>query len=285
MPWRLSKFATPLHVAASHSILDNNVQSDGLSWSLRVLYPCLACVVRLSVTQMRNWGCTEDRKLKDPESTGVGCHFLLQGIFPTQGLNPGLYQQQSICLQFGRPALATHSSNLAWKLPWTQEPGAGYCPWGLKESDTTEPLHFHFLPATAPWQISLDTVSEIMLSGFCSHPPGAHICIWNASFNSQIQKRQDGGGVVGGWKSSETLSWDKLESSVQWLSRVRLFAAPWTAAPQASLSFTNSQSSLKFMSIESVMPSNHFILCCPLLLLPSGLNWSPKGNWDSISFL
>ena len=38
--------------------------------------------------------------------------------------------------------MATHSSNLAWKIPWTQEPGAGYCPWGLKESDTTEPLHF-----------------------------------------------------------------------------------------------------------------------------------------------
>ena len=44
---------------------------------------------------------------------------------------------------------------------------------------------------------------------------------------------------------------------------------PWTAARQASLSITNSQSFLKFMSIRSVMPSNHFILCCPLLLLPS----------------
>ena len=48
-----------------------------------------------------------------------------------------------------------------------------------------------------------------------------------------------------------------------------LFATPWTAARQASLSITSSQSSLKLMSIESVMPSNHFILCCPLLLLPS----------------
>ena len=58
-------------------------------------------------------------------------------------------------------------------------------------------------------------------------------------------------------------------SSVQSLSRVQLFATPWTAAHQASLSITNSQSSLKPMSIESVMPSNHLILCRPLLLLPS----------------
>ena len=56
-------------------------------------------------------------------------------------------------------------------------------------------------------------------------------------------------------------------SSVQSLSRVRLFATPWIAAYQASLSITNSRSSLK-LSIESVMPSSHLILCCPLLLLP-----------------
>ena len=58
-------------------------------------------------------------------------------------------------------------------------------------------------------------------------------------------------------------------SLVQSLSRVRLFATPWTAACQASLSITNSQSLLKLMSIESVMTSNHLILCHPLLLLPS----------------
>ena len=56
---------------------------------------------------------------------------------------------------------------------------------------------------------------------------------------------------------------------IQSLSRVRLFATPWTAARQASLSFTISQRALKFTSIESVMPSNHLILCHPLLLLPS----------------
>ena len=58
-------------------------------------------------------------------------------------------------------------------------------------------------------------------------------------------------------------------SSVQLLSRVWLFATPWTAAHQASLSITNSQSLFELMSIESVRPSNHLILCCPLLLPPS----------------
>ena len=58
-------------------------------------------------------------------------------------------------------------------------------------------------------------------------------------------------------------------NSVQSLSRVRLFVTPWTAARQASLSITNSQSLLKLLSIESVMPSNILILCCPLLLPPS----------------
>ena len=64
-------------------------------------------------------------------------------------------------------------------------------------------------------------------------------------------------------------------SSVQSFSHVRLFVIPWTAAHQASLSITNSQSLLKLMSIELVMPSNHLILCHPLLHLPS--------NFPSIS--
>ena len=60
----------------------------------------------------------------------------------------------------------------------------------------------------------------------------------------------------------ETISWQTPQASAQ-------FVTPWTAACQASLSITNSWSSLKLMSIESVMPSNHLILCHPLLLLPS----------------
>ena len=63
--------------------------------------------------------------------------------------------------------------------------------------------------------------------------------------------------------------WSKSFVLVQLLSHVQLFATPWTAALQASLSFTISWSLLKLMSIESPMPSNHLILCRPLLLLPS----------------
>ena len=65
---------------------------------------------------------------------------------------------------------------------------------------------------------------------------------------------------------------------VQLLSHVRLFATPWTAAHQASLSFAVSQSLLKLMSFESVMPFNHLVLCCPLLLLPSVL-YLPWYRW------
>ena len=63
-------------------------------------------------------------------------------------------------------------------------------------------------------------------------------------------------------------SLESLFSSVQLLSHVWLFVTPWITARQASLSITNSRSSLKLMSIESVMPSNNLILCHPLLLLP-----------------
>ena len=69
-----------------------------------------------------------------------------------------------------------------------------------------------------------------------------------------------------------SVDWTQLRkefSSVQSLSHVQLFDTPWTAAHQASLSIINSQSSPKPMSIESVMPSKHLILCRPLLLLPS----------------
>ena len=67
-----------------------------------------------------------------------------------------------------------------------------------------------------------------------------------------------------------TTQWGSVQfGSVQSLSHVWLFVIPWTAACQASLSITNSRSFLKLMSIESVMPSNHLILCHPLLLLPS----------------
>ena len=89
------------------------------------------------------------------------------------------------------------------------------------------------------------------------------------------------------WFESAELKWMNLEpvasqsevsqketkyiciSSVRLLSRVCLFVTPWPAACQVSLSITNSQSFLKLMSIKSVMPSKHLVLCCPILLLPS----------------
>ena len=71
------------------------------------------------------------------------------------------------------------------------------------------------------------------------------------------------------WKRNQRLIYSIQFRSVQLFSRVWLIATPWTAACQASLSITNSQSLPKLMSIESVMPSNYFILCHPLLLPPS----------------
>ena len=75
---------------------------------------------------------------------------------------------------------------------------------------------------------------------------------------------------MGGWNQPL----DHQFSSVQSLSWFPLFSTPWTAACQASLSITNSQSPLNLTSIESVMPSNHLILCCPLLHLPASGSFS-----------
>ena len=75
--------------------------------------------------------------------------------------------------------------------------------------------------------------------------------------------------IVRKWNSWNAGNFFFLTHSVQLLSRVWLFATPWTTACQASLSITNSRSSPKLMSIESVIPSNHLILCRPLLLPPS----------------
>ena len=91
----------------------------------------------------------------------------------------------------------------------------------------------------------------------------SHIFPWRKEQVSSV------GPLLLGHSSSRALpSWPYF-SSVQSLSHVLLFATPWTASHQASLSITNSWSSPKPMSIESVMPSNHLILCHPLLLLPS----------------
>ena len=85
---------------------------------------------------------------------------------------------------------------------------------------------------------------------------------FNLSLNLAIRRRE--------WQTTSVFfQTEAYTNSVQLLSHVWLFVTPWTVAHQASPSITNSWSLLKLMSIESVMPSNHLILCCPLLLLPS----------------
>ena len=111
------------------------------------------------------------------------------------------------------------------------------------------------------WQNSI----SLCPASFCmprSNLPVTPGISWHPTFafQSPIMKRTSFGGV----SSKRTCR----SSSVQSLSHVRLFATPWIAARQASLSITNSQSSLRLTSIESVMPSSHLILCRPLLLLP-----------------
>ena len=91
--------------------------------------------------------------------------------------------------------------------------------------------------------------------------------VWSLGQENTLEKEMAIHSSIFAWKNP--LTEDPQFSSVQSLSRVRLFVTPWTAACQASLSITNSWSPPKPMSIESVMPSNHFILCRPLLLLPS----------------
>ena len=107
--------------------------------------------------------------------------------------------------------MAAHSSTIAWKIPWREEPGR------LQSMGSLRVGH--------DWAI-----------------PHTHTTLLIVLFVIVV---------------------------VQSLSHVRLFVTPWTAAQQTSLFFTISLSLLKLLSIESVMPSNHLILCRPLLLLPS----------------
>ena len=154
---------------------------------------------------------------------------------------PGGSDGKSICLQCGRPEFDPKVGKITWRRKWQPTPVLlpgkfhrwrsliGCSPWDRKELHTTERLHF--LTFFLFWTIT--------------------ICI--ADFE---------------YASCTSLAFEKRFSSVQSLSHVRLFATPWIAALQASLSITNSQSSPKLMSIESVMPSSHLILCRPLLFLP-----------------
>ena len=104
---------------------------------------------------------------------------------------------------------------------------------------------------------------------------GHHVVCWGHIPKSRwLYNTSTGAAAYASGVKEKTFHWGFREkypwhSSFQALSRVRLFVTSWTAAHQASLSITNSRSLPKLMSIESVMPSNHLILCHPLLLLPS----------------
>ena len=134
--------------------------------------------------------------------------------------------------------MTTHSSVLAWRIPGTGEPG------GLPSLGSHRVGHNWIdlaAAATAPYVPYLNPKISILLNLF-----------YHISMLLSIHQ------------------YAKFQlSSVQSLSRVRLFVTPWIAAHQAFLSITNSWSLLKLMSIELVMTSSHLILCHPLLLLPS----------------
>ena len=111
-----------------------------------------------------------------------------------------------------------------------------------------------FGPITS-WQIDRETVETVADFIFGGAPKSLQMVI-------AAMKLKDAYSLEGSYEQPQF-------SSVQSLSRVRLFVTPWITARQASLSITNSRSSLKLMSIESVMPFSHLILCHHLLLLPS----------------
>ena len=143
----------------------------------------------------------------------------------------------------------------------------------LWETLTTPALQTRFYPAVwqreGSWTQNMVMVQREALTSSWGIRRHQHL----QNFSTCLKCRHDVS--LADWQLSRIegsqLRWATLLqfSSVLSLSCVRLFATPWIAARQASLSITNSQSSLRLMSIESVMPSNHLILCRPLLLLSS----------------
>ena len=145
-------------------------------------------------------------------------------------------------------AMATHSSMLAWKIPWTEEPSRlqSIGSWGVWHD----------------WVTSLFTFTTLLCRSFsiwCS-PNYWFFCCLSFGVSSKISVPRP--------MSTYCLLFPPRSFVViglQSLSRVRLFATPWTAACQASLFITNSRTLLKLRSIKSVMPPNHLTLCHPFL--------------------
>ena len=178
-----------------------------------------------------------------------------------------------------KKAMATHSSTLAWKIPWAEEPGR-LRSVGSQRFDMIEWLSSHThtyeccLPVNNPlqWIPSAAAAKSLQSCPTLCNPidgslpgspvPGmlqARILEWVAiSFSSAWKWKVRVKSLSCVWLLDPT---PKVFTSlsVQLLSRVQLFVTPWTAARQASLSVTNSQSMLQLMSIKSLMPSNHLI--------------------------
>ena len=140
--------------------------------------------------------------------------------------------------------MATHSSVLAWRIQWTEEPGR------------VQSMRSQGVPR----------VGHDWCDSACTYALYYIVFVGGKGRFTKLNNMWVIKAII--WVSILHNRFVMI-SSVQLLSHVRLFVTPWTAARQASLSITNSRSLLKLMSIESVMPSNHLILCRPLLLLPS----------------
>ena len=136
---------------------------------------------------------------------------------------------------------------------------------------------YYFILAKRLGRETYPDMSNTLGTSVCGMCVCTQICVYILPYAMQNQGTLLLFGEFGAWithnrkNGSGAPSCDQCFqfSSFQSLSHVRLFVTPWTAAQEASLAITNSQSLLKLMCIASVMPSNHLILCRPLLLLPS----------------
>ena len=179
------------------------------------------------------------------QNTEVGSLSLLQGIFPTQGLNPGLPHCWWILYQLSHK----RSTRI---LEWVAYPFSSRFSWP-RYPTRLSCIAGRFLSNWAMMDIIyINVKNNLLLQDL------VYVCVWGGCIDIYTYIDID-----------TDINICLPVSSVQVINSVWLFATPWTAELQASLSITNSRSLLKLMSIESVIPSNHLIFCHPLLLLPS----------------
>jgi len=179
--------------------------------------------------------------------------------------------------------MATHSSILAWRISWTESLAGYSSPWGSQRVGHNWAINtFTFTFVFTLFNLCIPTVCwVVVIVQLVSHvrlfvnPMDCHTEGFPVVSGGYQSIGENGTPIPrqlkepGEQKYEASSVYCNIHSSVQSLSRVWLFATPWTAARQASLSSTNSQGLLRLMSIGLVMPSNHLILCCYLLLPPS----------------